>query len=65
MKKRRVVFLRGVGEGLMPQMHTMVDMLTPTFFHIFFCLSNVFFSTRAFTPVYHTGRMHVFAFNFK
>ena len=42
-----------------------VVMFTSTFFHISFCLSNVFFSTWAFTPVYHTRRMRVFAFNFK
>ena len=37
----------------------------PTFSHISFCLSNGFFSTWVFTPVYHTRRMQVFAFNFK
>ena len=42
-----------------------VVMFTPTFFHISFCLSNIFFSTWAFTSVYHTRRMWVFAFDFK
>ena len=34
-------------------------------FHIFFCLSNVFFFTQTFALVYHTRRMRFFAFNGK
>ena len=41
-----------------------VFMFTP-FFHISFCLSNLFFSTWAFTPIYNTRRMWVFAFDFE